>query len=227
MLFLRGRVGPGCVNYPDDVKSVHNRLMQIAKIPCYVCNGGMDDQIRKGILAVQRHFMLMPDGVIDVHGVTHKFLDAWSEKPVSPGVVFIGRLREAWDLVNPLLPARSFCTSAFRTVEEQRRILRKFYKETCKADIIAKYTQKKYDAVSADLLANESQVLEMVRGVGQAIAAPGKSPHQRGKAIDVGGPNFIDAEQVRVIKLVARAHWNLLTGHVLRERNGCVHFEIH
>jgi hypothetical protein len=65
-----------------------------------------------------------------------------------------------------------------------------------------------------------------VHGVGQQIAAPGKSMHQRGKAIDVGGPDAIDQAQVDIIKLVARAHPDLFSGKVLKERNGCVHFEI-
>jgi hypothetical protein len=64
----------------------------------------------------------------------------------------------------------------------------------------------------------------MVRGMGQQIAAPGSSMHQKAKAVDVGGPD--DAKQVEVIKLVAAAHSDLFTGKVLKERNGCVHFEV-
>lgn len=66
----------------------------------------------------------------------------------------------------------------------------------------------------------------MVRGVGQAIAAPGKSMHQQGKAVDIGGPSTIDQKQVEIIAMVARAHATLFSGKILRERNGCVHFEI-
>ena len=78
--------------------------------------------------------------------------------------------------------------------------------------------------MNADLLANEAKVLTMVRGVGQYIAAPGKSAHQLGKAIDVGGPS--DNKQVEIIRLVWRAHPRLFSGRVLKEKNGCVHFEI-
>jgi len=73
---------------------------------------------------------------------------------------------------------------------------------------------------------HESEAVAMVQGVGQAIAAPGNSQHQRGKAIDVGGPSSIDKEQVRIIKVIAQANPTLLSGKVLKERNGCVHFEI-
>jgi hypothetical protein len=65
-----------------------------------------------------------------------------------------------------------------------------------------------------------------VRGVGQAIAKPGTSAHQKGKAIDIGGPSNIDNEQVRIVRIVAKANPHILSGFVLKERNGCVHFEI-
>lgn len=95
-----------------------------------------------------------------------------------------------------------------------------------RGQIVAKYGQPAFDAAAKDLEKNEDDVLAMVRGVGQLIAKPGSSPHQRGKAIDIGGPASIDAQQVAVVKLVARANPGLLSGKVLRERNGCVHFEL-
>jgi hypothetical protein len=225
MITLLTPVGKGCPNLPQDVKAIHKALMDAAKIPCYPCNGIIDDHIQKGILSVQQHFMQSPDGVIDVNGTTHKYLNTWKEKPVGAGVVFIGRLKEAWQLVNPLLPDGSYCSSAYRTADDQRRILHKFYREKYKNDIIAKYGKAKYDSVAADLLKNESQVLDMVRGVGQHIAAPGRSMHQQGKAIDIGGPN--DSLQVKIVQVVAKANPTLLSGKVIKERNGCVHFEIH
>ena len=226
MLPLVGRVGRRCVNRPEDVRAVHAQLVAIGKLPPGTCTGIFDDRIHGAIVAVQRAFMTNPDGIIDVNGSTHRFLNNWKVKPVSPGVVLSGKLREAWDLVNPLLPNGSYCASAFRSANDQRRILHKYYRESLKKDIIAKYGQRKYDEVDADLLKHESDVVAMVRGAGQAIAPPGKSQHQQGRAIDVGGPSSIDAEQVRVIKLVARANPRLLSGYVLKERNGCVHFEI-
>lgn len=225
-LILKQPVGKNCRNRPDDVKAVHQRLMDIAKIPCYECNGDFDDTILEGINEVQRHFMLRPDSVISVEGRTQQFLSAWKTKPINPGVKLPGRLREAWDWVNPLLPDGSYCSSGLRSPEDQRKILHKFYLNTYRLQIIAKYGLKKYDTVKTNLLTNEQQVLEMVRGVGQAIAAPGKSMHQLGKAVDIGGPGTIDQKQVEIITLVARAHPALFSGKILRERNGCVHFEI-
>jgi hypothetical protein len=226
MLRLVDRVGRRCKNRPEDVSAVHARLVAIGKLPRTTCSGAFDDHIHDAVVAVQRVFMTSPDGIIDVNGSTHKFLSNWQVKSVSPGVVLSGKLREAWDLVNPVLPNGSYCASAFRSADDQRRILHKYFKELLKKDIIAKYGQRKYEEVNADLRKHESEVVAMVRGAGQAIAPPGKSQHQQGRAIDVGGPSNIDDEQVRVIKLVARANPKLLSGYVLKERNGCVHFEI-
>ncbi len=226
MLILLKSVGKGCPNLTADVKAIHQRLMEIGKIPCYVSDGKMDDTILKGIIDVQKHFMRKPDGIISVNHSTHNFLKEWKDKTVSPGVLLPGKLQEAWDLANPLLPAGSYCTSGFRSADSQRRILHKFFSTKYKAAIIKKYGQDEYDAVKADLIKNEDDVLKMVRGVGQAIAKPGRSAHQRGKAIDVGGPSIIDDKQVKVIKQVALAHPTLFSGKILKERNGCVHFEI-
>ena len=225
-LYITKAVGKNCPNLPQDVKTVAERLMNIGKIPRGVYNGSFDQTILNGIIFTQRHWMKAPDGIISVGGKTHRFLESWRIKSISPGVQLPGRLKEAWDIVNPLLPEGSYCSSGFRSAETQRAILHKFFLKTFRQQIIAKYTRRSYDAVSVDLIANEQKVLDMVRGVGQAIAAPGKSAHQKGKAIDMGGPSIIDQRQVEIIKLVSRAHPNLFSGKILKERNGCVHFEI-
>jgi hypothetical protein len=225
-LQLSGPVGKDCPNRPQDVKAVRERLAEIEKISGGPWDGKFNDAILEGIHKVQRHFMKEPDRKIDVGGRTHHFLNAWTTKPVSPGVKFNDDLRKAWDWVDPLLPDGSFCSSAFRTPVEQRQILHGFFLNSYRNQIIAKYGERKYNRIKADLIGNEQQVLAMVRGVGQAIAAPGKSMHQLGKAVDIGGPTAIDKKQIEIVNLVARAHSDLLSGKVLRERNGCVHFEI-
>lgn len=219
-------VGLNAANQPDDVKAVARRLAEIGKLPADPGNGLMDAALLQAIAAAQRHFMAAPDQVINPGGTTLGFLNGWAEKTVSPGVQLPGRLREAWNWLNPLLPAGSYCSSGFRSAEEQRQILQKFFSTTFRAEIVAKYGQAAYAQVATNLLANEARVLEMVRGVGQQIAAPGASLHQQGKAIDIGGPEAIDVRQVEVVKLVARAHGDLFSGKVLKERNGCVHLEI-
>jgi hypothetical protein len=40
-----------------------------------VGKGIMDDQIMKGIIEVQKHFMQVPDGFISVNRTAHKFLN--------------------------------------------------------------------------------------------------------------------------------------------------------
>jgi hypothetical protein len=226
LLILSQAVGRNAPNRPADVMNLHRVLMTIGKIPCYRSTGQIDAEIVKGIEAVQRHFMLRPDGVVSPLGPTRSALERWSDKPVSPGVQLVGRLREAWEWVSPLLPEGSYCSSGFRSAEDQRRILHKFFTDTYRKAIITKYSQSAYDLAASNLIANEAKVLEMVRGVGQAIAAPGKSMHQQGRAVDIGGPSTIDPLQVEAVKAVARAHPELFTGTVLKERNGCVHFEI-
>ncbi len=219
-------VGLNAANQPADVKAIARRLAEIGKLPADPGNGVLDAALLQAISAAQRHFMAAPDQVINPAGTTLGFLNGWAEKTISPGVQLPGRLREAWTWLNPLLPVGSYCSSGFRSAEEQRQILQKFFTTTFRADIVAKYGQPAYAQVAANLLANEARVLEMVRGVGQQIAAPGASLHQQGKAIDIGGPDAIDARQVEVVTLVARAHADLFSGKVLKERNGCVHFEI-
>lgn len=225
-VLLTKPVGIGCPNVPNDVKLVHVRLMEIGKIPCYASQGVMDDTIVEGIKSVQKHFMLTPDGVIGVGGFTQRVLNQWSIKPIKAGVNLPGRLREAWDMVNPLLPEGSTCTSGYRSTEDQRKLLQRFYLQDFRAAIVGKYGQSDYDEVAKDLVAHENDVLRMVHGIGQLIAKPGTSPHERMKAIDIGGPAAIDGKQVDVVRLVAKANPDLLSGRVLRERNGCVHFEI-
>ena len=219
-------VGLNAANQPADVKAIARRLAEIGKLSADTGSGLMDGALLQAISAAQRHFMAAPDQLINPAGTTLGFLNGWAEKTISPGVQLPGRLREAWDWVNPLLPVGSHCSSGFRSAEEQRQILQKFFNITFRAEIVAKYGQPAYNQVAANLLGNETRVLEMVRGVGQQIAAPGASLHQQGKAIDIGGPDSIDVRQVEVVKLVARAHADLFNGKVLKERNGCVHFEL-
>jgi len=209
-----------------DVIAVHKRLMEIGKIPCYENYGRIDEIIIEGIMDVQRHFMRDPDGIMSIRGKTLEFLNSWKIKRIDTNVKLPGKLKEAWDLVNPLLPEGSYCSSGYRSAEDQRRILHNFYHGKYRSKIIDKYGQKIYNEVDKDLIKNEKKVLEMVRSAGQLIAPPGSSKHQIGKAIDIGGPAQIDKKQVEIVKLVAKAHSDLYSGKVLLERNGCVHFEI-
>ena len=225
-LTLRQAVGMNCPNLPDDVKAIHQHLMKIGKIPQYESTGTLDDSLILGIFDVQSHFMLNPDLRISVGGQTHTYLTHWSNKIIQPNVRLPGRLKEAWDWVDPLLPEGSTCESGYRTIEEQRRILHDLFLGKYRSEIISKYGIEKYNLAKNDLLTHEPQVVAMVNGVGQAIAAPGQSMHQKGLAIDIGGHYTLDRKQVEIVRLVAQAHPGLLSGKVMREKNGCVHFEI-
>lgn len=218
-------VGRRGLNWPRDVQAVQERLNAIGK-PCGAVDGVCGARTVAAIEAVQRHFMRRPDGLISPGGPTFQFLASWQDKPVDAGVDLRGNLRRAWDTLGPLLPKGSHCTSGYRSAEEQRRILHKMFAQTYKAQLVAKYGRKTYDRVWEARETSEDEMLAMVRAMGQAIAKPGQSPHQRGKAFDIGGPAAIDAQQVRVARLVAAAHPELFNGKVLKERNGCVHVEI-
>ncbi len=226
-LVIGKAVGQKSPNDPKDVKAVAAALIGIGKIDStYVSDGTLDKVVQEAINDTQQHWMKTPDGVISVNGATQKYINAWQIKSVGANVSFNSypSLQKAWDLVNPILPSGSRCTSAYRSTEKQRAILQEFFTKTYKAEIVKKYTQKTYDDVAKDLLANEAKVVEMVRGIGQAIAAPGTSMHEKGKAIDLGGA--APAKQIEIVKLVAKANSDLFSGKVIQERNGCVHFEI-
>jgi D-alanyl-D-alanine carboxypeptidase len=225
ILVLKSGVGKAQSNLPEDIKLVRDKLVEIDLLE----STAPDDKSPELLAAIgefQAVYMTAPDFVCSPGGTMARLLGEWAIKPVNSGVQLPGRLQIAWDLVNPLLPPGSSCTSGFRSADDQRRILHKFYQVDFRAAIIAKYGQKEYDEVGRALLTSEAKVLAMVRGVGQQIAAPGASKHQQGKAIDVGGPSTIDDTQVSRIRMIARANPTLLSGVVLKERNGCVHFEI-
>lgn len=251
-LQISGTVGVGGSNAPDDVLRVVQQFQRLGLLvsPVDLLLGPTDWLAGKpaglfdapwlgtGVAGVsfatlelsirrfQRRFTMRPTGLLLPGDQTCRFLAAYVQKPIAPGVMLPGALRVAWDLVNPLLPAGSYCTSGYRSAEAQRAILHRMFLHTWRAAIATQYDPRRIEAATRDLLGKEEDVLTMVRGVGQAIARPGGSMHQRAKAIDIGGPDRIDAEQVRVVKLVAAAHPHLLSGKVLKERNGCVHFEL-
>ncbi|MGH2550636.1 MAG: D-alanyl-D-alanine carboxypeptidase family protein [Thermomicrobiales bacterium] len=220
-----GSVGFNGLNAEKDVRAVQERLLETQGV-CSKVTGRCDSDTVAAILEFQAAFVSKPDGLISANGQTLKMLNRWSIKQVGAGVDLRGNLRKAWDVVNPFLPDGSYCSSGYRSAEDQRRILHKFYSTTYKPQIVKKYGAAEYTTVWTNRLVQESRVLEMVRGVGQAIAAPGRSMHQQGRAVDIGGPDAIDAEQKKIVEMVAQANPTLFSGMVLKERNGCVHFEI-
>jgi hypothetical protein len=139
----------------NDVTFIQRRLIEIKKLKKPAPTGSMDDATLEAIWDFQDHFMLTPDGVISPNGPSVRFLNSWSEKTIGHGVnLSVGKLREAWNLVNPLLPSHSYCSSGFRSADEQRRLLQGRFK-TFKNEIVAKYGAQKYDASAQDLLKNE------------------------------------------------------------------------
>lgn len=225
LIGIGSSVGRGGGNNKRDVEVIQRRLNEIGK-NCGKTDGICGAKTIAAIYSFQKHFMGKPDSLISPNRRTIHYLNIWSIKPVSPGVDLRGNLQKAWDLVNPLLPRGSYCSSGYRSPEKQRQILHRFYSITYKRALMRKYGSVHYNDVWANRRTKETDMLRMVRAIGQAIAAPGRSMHQKGKAFDIGGPSSIDMEQVRVAKMVAGANPDIFSGKVLHERNGCVHVEI-
>ena len=254
MIFLNQPVGMNCPNTQQDVSAISAKLKEIGKIPFITSNVIiMDDIIIKGITELQRHFMAVPDAVISPGGPTLNFLSNWEIKHICDGVDLDyqgGRLREAWNWVNPLLPKGSYCSSGYRSISEQRRILHDYYIKKCSqndskfyknyVDRINKYRhttstiKERKETESLD-----SHFIKMVRVAGIIIAVPGSSPHQHGKAVDISGVEDFLLEHYKIVKLVASAHPELFSGKVIDEAikknkhnkivkssQHCVHFEI-
>lgn len=241
-------VGVGGVNRAEDVKAVQARLQyvreqskfndvplrrfaypgiggrgEISRMPNGVC-----DEITIGwIKEFQSHYLKAPDGLISPGGTTNKFLSNWALKDIQSDVKWSGQiLKTAWLTLSPLLPEGSVCKSAYRTAEDQKAIIDAFWTGRYATELKQKLGSR-YDEISA--LTGDARYRAMVpqlKAIGQAVAMPGTSRHQFGKAIDIGGPP--DAEQIRVVTLVGKAQSTLFNlSQLLLERNGCVHVEIY
>jgi len=225
MLRIGASVGKGASNAKSDVTAVQAALRE-AGFYTGLSDGVYSAALEDAIIAFQAIFVAKPDGRIDVNGNSHKFLDRWQKKQVKGAVLLPGNLLRGWTLLNPILPAGAYCTSGYRSTDDQRRILNGFYTGKYRAQIIKTYGEKDFDAVlaMAEGAEKDRKMTEMVRSTGQKIAVPGTSPHERGKAFDIGGPQ--DAEQARTARMVAKANPDLFNGRVLVETNGCVHVEV-
>ena len=194
----------------------------------------------------------LPDGLIDKGKATEKSLFDHGAKKYSPPAkgkvkpvdkkpldkknAATGSLIETWKIIlgrwetiSPYLPDGSTMTSGYRTADDQREILQLWFNHTYKEEIIEKYSQKEWDKYKAmqgvdDAKADRAMVDMVIEATGQLIALPGNSPHQHGKAIDIGGP--ADAEQVKALLWCHAefAEMKIVT-KILPERNKCIHFE--
>lgn len=224
---LHKPVGIGCPNLKADVVALQRRLIQIKKSRQTTPSGELDDETIAAIVSLQRHFMRGPDGVVSPGGVTVKWLNVWKPKAIKPEARMTNaKLREAWALVSPLLPTGSYCSSGYRTKEKQREILHEYFFEKKRAEILAMCGKAEYDALTANPVAKEHRVVELVRAVGIHIAAPGRSQHERFKAIDIGGGASLQNAQAAVIRMVAKANPKILSGYIKVESEQCVHFEL-
>lgn len=186
--------------------------------------GGLDEVALDWLLEFQSLFMRIPDGSVVPGGITAKFMSSWSVSPINSNVEWQGQLKSAWLMVSPLLPPGSYCSSGYRSADAQKRIIDEMFLGKYAAELRSKLGTR-YATITA--LTGDARYIAMVpelRAIKQAVALPGRSPHQKGKAFDIGGPD--DAGQIKVCKMVSAANVTLFSGFILRERNGCVHVEI-
>jgi len=139
------------------------------------------------------------------------------------------KISKVWNALSPYLPADSYMTSGYRSPEGQRKILHNWYNKKYKTLIVKKYgekTWKKYHDMQGvkDAVA-DPEMCKMVKGAtSQLIAVPGRSAHQRGCAIDIGGK--ADSQQIAALlwyyaEFTSKNH----VTKILPERNGCLHIE--
>lgn len=228
-LTLTATVGQGGPNRPADVKAIQNRLNLIG-IQCGPEDGRFSPKVTSGIASFQRRFMVAPTGVIEPHDDTYRFLCNWTAKRVNDDVVFKGQtLRDAWELVSPLLPPGSRLTSAYRSQKAQRDLVLKTYLDTSyKARILHQAGKDAYDKALAafqgakgglDQLAAEKRMVALLNDVGRRIGDSGSSLHCRGQALDIGGEASMEGRK-RVFEKVARANPNVFSGLMKEEGDG-------
>jgi hypothetical protein len=246
-LGLTGSVGAGGANREADVLAIQGCLQEIREMsfrggialrrPDFA-GGGSRSEISRAPTGVcdditidwikdfQSLFLRLPDGVVEPDGQTQKLIARWAISPIDGGVQWHGNLRQAWNMLSPLLPVGSRCTSAYRSADDQRRIIDDMFTKKYATELRNRMGARHAETVKATGDGRYQTMVKELRALGQAVALPGHSPHQRGKAIDIGGPSTIDNEQVRIAKLVAQANPGLFSGKILKERNGCVHVEL-
>ena len=135
------------------------------------------------------------------------------------------RIIAVWQAVSPYLPGGdTYMSSGLRTTQNQIDIIEDFYTGKYKAQIVAAHGQDEWakyvgqmDAASVDVKRSR------VKACGQDVARPGTSPHEFGRAIDVGGKD--DAGQIHALLRVHIEVDASLVAYLLYEKNGCVHFE--
>lgn len=137
-------------------------------------------------------------------------------------------LQSKWNFISVYLPNDSIWTSGYRSSEDQRSLLQKWYNEKYKTQIIAKYSEKewkKYNEMQGvDDAKADPEMVKMIKGAAkQLIAVPGRSAHEKGLALDVGGTP--DVEQVKALLWMSVALDDVVITKILPERNGCIHFE--
>lgn len=139
------------------------------------------------------------------------------------------RLLAVWNQVSPYLVGDAYMSSGYRSEADQARIIEDFYVKTkvqggYKEALIATHGEAGWSAyVGLDDDGSIEIKRQRVKALGQDVAAPGSSPHQSGRAIDIGGTQ--EAEQILALLRFAIEIDAALVTLVLYEKNTCIHLE--
>jgi hypothetical protein len=144
------------------------------------------------------------------------------------------KIVKVWKEVGPYLPKNSILSSGYRDPAAQREQLRKKY-VAFKDDIISTYDNdtwvknvaKMEEKLSDSDLENfdvelHTQICKVKSS--REVALPGKSPHQKGRAIDVAGASD-RLERIRALGFYLIKFENTAFVSAINNETNCVHFE--
>jgi hypothetical protein len=139
------------------------------------------------------------------------------------------RLMAVWARVSPYLVGDAYMSSGYRSEADQVRVIENFYTKPqdqggYREALIANHGEADWSTYVG--LTDDASVeikRQRVKALGQDVAAPGTSPHQSGRAIDIGGSQ--EAEQILALLRFAIEVDATLVSSLLYEKNTCVHIE--
>jgi hypothetical protein len=219
---------------PETIKAIKFFQASIndvaSKIKKYQAIDFPDGLISKGGATEQKLFKENPSKYLSPTKKTSKPIAGDIKKKIDSSTGDIKKLWdkiiETWDLVSPLLPADSNLTSGYRSASDQRSILQQWFNVKYKDSIIEEFSDSEWKTYKDmqgknDAVADPKMCQMIKEATGQLIAVPGRSAHEKGKAIDIGGS--ADIEQIKSL-LWVHVENGIIT-KILPERNGCLHFE--
>lgn len=147
-------------------------------------------------------------------------------------VVLTQKIADAWDILEPELPAGTRVTSGYRPWEHQAEIMRDYFEQK-KPDLIANNV---FTEASWQETMDKRNYKEMQNALGDqrfgmkkyAVAMPGRSKHQSGTAFDICDGVGLGELNTLVHDFAAKnaRFGKMFEKTILEWNNGCVHIEV-